>query len=369
MRWRTLNRPTRTPGCTADFFDRSEKRLRLVEEAAKTAIDLAPQLPEAHLALGFFYKSDQESDKALHEFELALAGRPGDSNVEQAIGELYWFTGQLEDATVHYQRATELEPQRSELYCNHGGVYRMAGVASEAVDHHRHAIELRPDRACPYFCLFYIHLTWDGPARARSFLEEDLSPLVGLEDSPPLDYLWVVIDLVDGNYRQALDRVEARDGDAYSWQQFYYPRSLVAAQIQDLLGRPDDARREYESARRHLEARVRERPGDPRFHSSLGIALAGLGQGDAAINAGRQAVTLLPVERDLFVGPYRLKDMAQIYLMVGRPEEALDALELLFEAPSQIHLPEIHLDPMWAELRGRPRFEALRSPANPLTAG
>jgi len=50
---------------------------------------------------------------------------------------------------------------------------------------------------------------------------------------------------------------------------------------------------------------------------------------------------------------------AVIYVRVGEYETAIDRLALLLTIPSLISATILRIDPMWAPLRGNPRFERL----------
>ena len=56
-----------------------------------------------------------------------------------------------------------------------------------------------------------------------------------------------------------------------------------------------------------------------------------------------------------------MKDLAQIYVMLGDLEAALDTLEIVFSMPSMLPVSEIQLDPTWAPLRSHPRFQKLQN--------
>ena len=341
------------------YLDRSERRLDLLKEYAQQAVKLAPDLPEGHLALGYYFRARFETEFALREFELARQGRPGDSNIVHAIAMLQWWSGQmLDEAIVSYQLAAALAPRRGEFHCQLGGVHRTRGEFQQAENAHLRAISIRPDRSCPKFCMAFIYLHWQGPERARTFLES-LPSTVGLEEYQPINYGWIMLDLIAGDYEVALQRLESGTAEVYQGM-FYYPKALLKAHIYALLGRFDQAQQAYDKARGHLEAKLEKRFGDPHLHSALGLAYAGLGREADAIREGRRAVELYPEGADIFFLPYRLKDLAQIYVMLGDHEAALDALELLLSSPSMIHLPEIQLDPTWASLHGHPRFLKLR---------
>jgi len=70
-------------------IDRTAERLEKARALAERALQLQPDLPEAHLALGFVhYYGDNNYDAALKEFEIAQRGLPNESEVYLAIGAI-----------------------------------------------------------------------------------------------------------------------------------------------------------------------------------------------------------------------------------------------------------------------------------------
>lgn len=125
------------------------------------------------------------------------------------------------------------------------------------------------------------------------------------------------------------------------------------------MGQPDQARRLYDAARSLLEKKVQDTPDDPRYRSALGMALAGLGRKQEAIEAGQAGVELMPVTREAWRGAYRLEDLARIYAAVGEHDAAIDELEHLMSIPFDLGVAALKLDPAWVPLRSHPRFQEL----------
>ncbi|MEE9134122.1 MAG: tetratricopeptide repeat protein, partial [Gemmatimonadota bacterium] len=133
----------------------------------------------------------------------------------------------------------------------------------------------------------------------------------------------------------------------------------VRARILDFMGRSSPARVSYDSARVVLERKLAEDPEDPRLHSALGQALAGLGRSAEAIRASERAVELLPMAREAWRGGNFVIDAARILTRVGETEAAIDRLERMLSVPSELTPTGLRLDPTWDPLRDHPRFQAL----------
>src|SRR5207245_7754248 len=86
----------------------------------------------------------------------------------------------------------------------------------------------------------------------------------------------------------------------------FIPRALLYATVYGLMQRGDLERAYYDSAQGLLYQEVRERPDDPRVHSALGIAYAGLGRKNEAVQEGEKGTALLPVSTEAnqgYIGP------------------------------------------------------------------
>jgi tetratricopeptide (TPR) repeat protein len=230
----------------------------------------------------------------------------------------------------------------------------------EAERYFDRAISLSPDWPYPYAeKAMFVHLGLEGSTeRARAVLEE--ARRVGLAEHPAIANAWVLLEIWDGDYQQALDRLGLVSSEVLlDEQMLYLPKAQLYAQIHGLMGNQELEHVYYDSARTILEARIQQRPDDERYRSALGIAYAGLGRKDDAIREGELAVELLPMSKEAWRGAARVEDLARIYTMLGEYDAAIDRLEILLAVPSPMSVPMLRIDPTWNPLRGHPRFQAL----------
>ncbi|UCC83054.1 MAG: hypothetical protein JSW46_19215, partial [Gemmatimonadota bacterium] len=139
----------------------------------------------------------------------------------------------------------------------------------------------------------------------------------------------------------------------------YAPKSLYSGLTHLYAGQAELARAAFDSARVFLEAAVSARPDDERRRESLCLAYAGLGMKEAAVREGQMAVDLMPMSKDALEATDPLRRLAQIHVMVGDYEAAIDLLDYLLSIPSYVSVPYLRLHPMWDPLHDHPRFQAL----------
>jgi tetratricopeptide (TPR) repeat protein len=227
----------------------------------------------------------------------------------------------------------------------------------EGLELHDRAVQLIPDRWCPYYCKAFIYLNWDGDTvRASRFLEE-LPPEIPLENRPPINYPWVLAEMFDGNYDEALRRLESGDATVYQFGGFFLPKDLLIAKVHRLRGAHDLARKHFDRARAVLESKAAENPSDDRLHGPLGIAYAALGRRDDAV---REAALVLEHGGNRgFTAGDRFHELAQIHLLLGNRDEAVEYLERVLNAPSFFAAPSVGIDPTWRDLKDHPGFVSL----------
>ena len=170
---------------------------------------------------------------------------------------------------------------------------------------------------------------------------------------------WLNQETLERNYTGALERLDRIAVEVFQEEATFLPKTLLQAKIFSYSKQQTLALGYYEKARIFLEEKVRERPKSPAVHSSLSIAYAGLGRKEEAIREGKQAVELLPVSRDAFMGPAFVIGLAEIYTMVGEYDRSLNQIEHLLSIPSWFSVKELKLHPRWDPLRTHPRYKQI----------
>jgi serine/threonine-protein kinase len=345
-------------------FDHTEERLAKAMEAVNQALSLQPDLPAAHLALGYyFYYGKREYDRALRELAIAEKGLPNNSLIFEAYGYIRRRQGRFDESVKQLEKAIQLSPLAANLLVELGLTYDLLRRYEEAKRYYDLAISSAPDAVGAY--LFKARMEWlRGSARqARAALEAMPST-----DDQEAAEMWFWQEFVERNYEQALERLSSVS-QLFFGQASVEPHSLYEARVYRMLDKPELARAGFEDARVILEQELQKQPDDHRFHIALGIAYAGLGRKEEAIREGKRALELYPLSRDAMIGAQLIKNLALIYTMVGEHDAALDQIEHLLSIPSLLSVGILELDPSWDPLRNHPRYQEIVEKYSPSASG
>ena len=100
-------------------FDPLPVRREKARTAANEALRLQPDLPEAHLALGFsYYYGDRDYERALAEFEIAKRGLPNEAQAYMAIGAIRRRQGRWAESTANLEKSAALDPKNGSVLLN-----------------------------------------------------------------------------------------------------------------------------------------------------------------------------------------------------------------------------------------------------------
>jgi tetratricopeptide (TPR) repeat protein len=122
------------------------------------------------------------------------------------------------------------------------------------------------------------------------------------------------------------------------------------------------ARAAFEAARAQQEKRVQAQPDYGPALCVLALIDAALGHKEQALEEGRRAITLTPMDKDVDNGSRVLHYFAITAAWAGEKELALQQLETGLRAPAAsiiVSYGGLKLLPFWDPLRGDPRFEKI----------
>ena len=342
------------------YYDRTNQRVMKAKEAVEQAFKLNPDLPEAYMALGlYYYHFHLNYDLAIKQFEKAMEVLGENSELLASIGYVKRRQGRMKEAVNYLTKAFKLDP-RVPVFAHNLAETKLLLRNYPDTEHILDlAISLDPGNPELYAWKIFNALLWQGDTKRAYSLLEEATQMVRSREQVRFVRYDILLHMCDGNYQEALERLSTISYESLNEQQSFIPKALLMAQINQLMGRHDIARRDYENARRILGDRLAEVPEDHRLYSSLGIVYAGLEMKSEAIEEGQLGVKLMPVSKDAWRGIHRVEDLAQIYSMVGEYDKAIDQIEYLLSIPGELSIPLLRIDPKWDPLRNHPRFQKL----------
>jgi TolB-like protein/AraC-like DNA-binding protein/Flp pilus assembly protein TadD len=341
-------------------FDRSTNRILKAKEAIDAAIRLDPELPENHVALGYYYYwCLLDYQKALEEFDFAgrrLRNHPECIFIKASV---YRRAGEWKSARENFLLAYKLDPGSTHIAHNLAETLFLLGEFIQAEDFFNKASLLSPTFIYSYYFKCLMYLKWKGnTVQARETIYETLKYREGA-NHPLIFQMEALLDFFDGQYSQAISFLQSGDIEIMENQFFYHHKSFHIGNIYRIMGELDLARENYETGRISLEAKLDGNPDDSRLYSALGKIYAGMGMKEKAIEFGKKGLSLMPIEKEAYRGIFRVEDMARIYVMTGEYQEAIKQLEYLLAVPGTISVKLLLLDPTWEPLWNLPEFKKL----------
>ncbi len=335
--------------------DLSESRLAKAERAAEKALRLGSGNPAVHLAIGYYYLyAFRDEEQALKNLEIAEKSLPNDFEILVEKSAIIVTRGRWEESIQLLQKAQKMSPDNASILTDLAEDYWVTRRFREADDACNRAIELSPNSTWPYLFKVFNYWSWKGPSKES----RDVLRFINPDDEWYL-FSWYFQEIGEGNLQKALQIADTTRSWGVSNKMWTIPRSSLLATAYDHQGETGLAVKYYNEAVAILEKNVAEVPNDPRYHSALGIALAGIGKKEEAISEGLRAVELLPVSKDAMYGLGVLQDLAIVYTMTGESELAVKTLDKLLSIPSWFTPVWINWNISFAPLRSDPGYKRL----------
>ena len=125
--------------------DSRDPRMALLESLARHHIENNPADFEAHYNLAAMLQARDRTQEAIGQYQAALALRPGDATVENALGGALLVMNRIPEATLHLKTAAKARPDYFDARYNLGIALASSGDFSEAVQEFKIAVKLKPD--------------------------------------------------------------------------------------------------------------------------------------------------------------------------------------------------------------------------------
>jgi TolB-like protein/Tfp pilus assembly protein PilF len=328
--------------------------------AAERALTLQPNLPEAHLAMGYVhYWGHRAYEAALQEFGIARNGLPNDAEVLAALGYVHRRQGVADRGIPELQQAMVLDPRDPTLPREIANSYTALRRYADADTYYGRSLAIFPDdvealeqRAA--------NSIYRGDTVAAARMLEAVPP--GTDPQGTVSLLRFKLAMITRHPDQALAALaQSPEWLMTRWEHSVVPRSLLRGQALTRKGESGPARAAFLEAKEQLEELLKNPQQTADAQSYLGLTYAGLGEKEQALKAAGTAVELLSMSRDVIVGAFHLERLAQVEAQVGETQSAIEHLEQLLSGPGgeTVSIATLKIDPVWDSIRNDPRFQVL----------
>jgi TolB-like protein/Tfp pilus assembly protein PilF/class 3 adenylate cyclase len=333
-------------------------RLAQAEAALQAATRLRPDAGQTHLARAqYLYFGLRDYAGALAELESARRDLPNDPRIFEWSGYILRRRGQQEEGARNLERAIELDPRNFLTLQQLALSYQLLGRYAEAIAVLDRALTIIPDNIETRVNRALVEFFWKADTRP---LHQAIDSILGQGPRAiaPAAHFWFLCALAERDSAAAERALVALD-DHPCWNDppIRLSRSFGEGLLARMMKDEARARTAFAAARSQQEKIVQAQPDYGPALCVLGLIDAGLGRKEEALEEGRRAIALLPMDKDMITASRLIQYFAIIASWAGDKDLALQQMKLGLRAPVALNYGSLKLLPFWDPLRGDPRFE------------
>ena len=296
-------------------LDPSPARLAAAKDALDRALALDPNLPEAHLARGYYrYQVERDFPGALSEFQKAEQGLPNNADIFTAISMIQRRRGRSDEALEAARRAVALDPRNRDACFFLATTYSSQRRFQEAIAVADRVLAFDPT---------------DRPARSgKAYGYLAIGDLKGAEPlladpgtEPSARGLYAFFQRDYAAAAEIFSKTTADDADR-DWADVF-ALGICQQRVDNVAA----ARETFQGAIQGIQRELAQAGPDPLvqgdLHALLGVAYALLGEAAPAITEGEKAIALKSTSEDSYDGPPVEEAVAQIYAALGDADHAV----------------------------------------------
>ncbi|PYL91577.1 MAG: hypothetical protein DMF16_02145 [Verrucomicrobia bacterium] len=349
-------------------YDKSASRLEKAKAAADAALELQPDLGEAHLAKAFYYYYGfRKYDVAQKHVSAAVRAIPNDADVLNTAGAIARRDGRWNTAVSALEQARDRDPRNLSVLWSLFESYLALHEYTKADGTVNDALSVSP--SADFFVL--------ARSTIALFRDGDTAPLRSALRKIPRSFdpggatstIALRVSLMERDVEEA-DRVLAAcpheklddnglSGVAGALDGYTVPKNWYAGLIAQARGNESSARTAFEQAKRAVRDDLVQSPNDAKTLAMLALIHAAVGEKNEALGAATRAGELLPIAKDSFDGPILATTLAAVSAKLGEKDLAIRQLESLVGVPNGPTPGTLRVEPEWDSLRDDPRFKKL----------
>ena len=338
------------------------------ERSLARASELAPDSPQSAIARGVhMYYIERDFAGALAVMNSLKAKLPNDADVWQWAGYLSRRLGRFDESAADLSRAREISPNDAYIAYHLGVTLIAMGDCQRGLRELDANLALAPDDTNALAMQLLCAWSRGDLAKADAYIgsADASSPAVqglhGMQLLNRRDYAAASKELkraIAGAGDTSIDALLAGYLPArVEWQ-------LDLALCQQRAGATEQALETFRQSKAEAMSALAMKPEnryvETAWHSALGMALAGLGEREAAVEHGRKATELVPESADALEGPGWVIYLARIHAMNGDSANSVPLLKHLVQEPASLMSTEnLRFEPFWDPIRNDPGFQAL----------
>ncbi|HAM11653.1 MAG: hypothetical protein A2X05_10705 [Bacteroidetes bacterium GWE2_41_25] len=316
------------------------------------ALEINKELPDAQIAMGFYYYYCEKNSlkNALYHFRIASEKSPGDYQPLFYMAMVYRKMGEWAKSQNLIRKVLVLDPQEALYLTNIGTSYTYLHNYDSALIFYQKAIDIMPAWPDSYNNMIVVLLLRSGNTReARSILDKALT---NTKDN--FSEIKIQLLIYEKKFAEALKETEISPFSEFRYKGDKY---LFIAMINRYLNKQLEAGINFDSALVSYEKDLQTDSINPLLHSLAGIAYAGKGLREKALQEADKT-------RDLFkdnIGNEGLEliNLAYIFTMTGEYDKAISTIEYLLKTPSLFSVKMLQLDHAWKPLMELQAFQKL----------
>jgi len=208
------------------------QKLDLGEDYIKKAINLKPGNPAYHYILGFIYSNKRQWDKAITEFEIAVAKEPDNGEYLRGLAWAVYSSGDVAKGLASLEKASRMAPANANILTDLAVAYLSSVNIDKATEYAEKAVRLDPTNAVAQDVLkrvlnfgkgFKLQGERTGKASTRPSAYSDTHFIhrfkVSLRDRPDI---WRIIDIKGTQMLSSLHKAIFKAFDRFEEHQYSF---------------------------------------------------------------------------------------------------------------------------------------------------
>ncbi|HKI90495.1 MAG TPA: tetratricopeptide repeat protein, partial [Draconibacterium sp.] len=320
---------------TTQSYPRPEGFVKAKENVLH-ALNLDPNLAEAHATLGIINRYEWKWEEARKELETALNLNPNNATIQTRYAGLMYILRNKEAYKIHTLKAAELNPISPPLILSKAIVYRMEGNFEKALEEYNRYIELYPEIYSIYWALWDLFRSTGEDQKAIEALQKAYS-ITSLTEKKFANSVPTIYKNKGMKGLEEFDKIVELYSDTYPEYYHLWHTYIAKGEEQKAVNLLQKA---------FFSASLL----DKNFADSIP---------EIYKNIGMKGLEQKIYEHNILTDKAgSWKGLARYCIETGDKEQALDWLEKAYEWEIP-RLPGINGDPDFDPIRNEPRFQAL----------